>query len=177
MGAMAAQITGVSIVYSTVCSGADHRKHQSFAPLSFVRGIHRVSNAESVSILWRHHVESSLYTQTQEPRRFAIMFTHIICIQIYLMSLHVIVLILIANYHNTQGISANAIEWFDIIIILIGWITGICCHELNGIILDHKIIMYQYSIHLISSNAIPLIWYILFNLMSFMSCHALDIAW
>ena len=41
MGAMASQITGVSIVYSTVCSGADQRKHQSSASLAFVRGIHR----------------------------------------------------------------------------------------------------------------------------------------
>ena len=41
MSPMASQITGVSIVYSTVCSGADQRKHQSSASLAFVRGIHR----------------------------------------------------------------------------------------------------------------------------------------
>ena len=41
MSAIASQITGVSIVYSTVCSGADQRKHQSSASLAFVRGIHR----------------------------------------------------------------------------------------------------------------------------------------
>ena len=41
MSTMASQITGVSIVYSTVCSGADQRKHQSSASLAFVRGIHR----------------------------------------------------------------------------------------------------------------------------------------
>ena len=41
MSAMASQTTGVSIVYATVCSGADQRKHQSSAPLAFVRGIHR----------------------------------------------------------------------------------------------------------------------------------------
>ena len=40
MSAMASQITGVSIVYSTGCSDADQRKHQSPAPLVFVRGIH-----------------------------------------------------------------------------------------------------------------------------------------
>ena len=34
------QITGVSIVCSTVASGADQRKHQSSASLAFVRGIH-----------------------------------------------------------------------------------------------------------------------------------------
>ena len=39
--AMASQITSVSIVSSTVCSGVDHRKHQSSAPLAFVRGIRR----------------------------------------------------------------------------------------------------------------------------------------
>ena len=41
MDAMASQITGVSIIYSTVCSGADQRKHQSSASLAFVWGIHR----------------------------------------------------------------------------------------------------------------------------------------
>ena len=38
---VASQITGVSIVYSTVCSGAEQRNHQSSASLAFVRGIHR----------------------------------------------------------------------------------------------------------------------------------------
>ena len=38
MGAMASQITCVSIVCS---SGGDQRKHQSIASLAFVRGIHR----------------------------------------------------------------------------------------------------------------------------------------
>ena len=41
MSAMASQIPRVSIVYSTICSGADKRKHQSSALLAFVRGIHR----------------------------------------------------------------------------------------------------------------------------------------
>ena len=41
MSAMASQITGVSVVYSTVCSGSDQRKHQSSASLVVVRGIHR----------------------------------------------------------------------------------------------------------------------------------------
>ena len=40
MGAMASQITGITIVYSTVYSGADQRKHQSSVSLAFVRGIH-----------------------------------------------------------------------------------------------------------------------------------------
>ena len=41
MGAIASQITSLTFVYSTVCSDADQRKHQSFASLAFVRGIHR----------------------------------------------------------------------------------------------------------------------------------------
>ena len=41
MGAMASQITSLMIVYSTVYSGADQRKHQSSASLAFVWGIHR----------------------------------------------------------------------------------------------------------------------------------------
>ena len=41
MGAMGSQITGLTIVYSTVYSGADQRKHQCSASLAFVRGIHR----------------------------------------------------------------------------------------------------------------------------------------
>ena len=41
MSAMVILITGVSIVESTVCSGADKRKHQSSASLAFVRGIYR----------------------------------------------------------------------------------------------------------------------------------------
>ena len=40
MSAMASQITGASIVWSTVGSGADQRKHQSSASLAFVSGIH-----------------------------------------------------------------------------------------------------------------------------------------
>ena len=38
---MASHITGVSIVCSTICSGADQRKHQSFLSLAFVRRFHR----------------------------------------------------------------------------------------------------------------------------------------
>ena len=41
MGAMTYQITSLTIVYSTVYSGAYQRKHQSPASLAFVRGIHR----------------------------------------------------------------------------------------------------------------------------------------
>ena len=41
VAAMASQITSLTIVRSTVYSGADQRKRQSSASLAFVRGIHR----------------------------------------------------------------------------------------------------------------------------------------
>ena len=41
IGTMASQITNLTIVYSTVYSGTDQRKHQSSASLAFVRGFHR----------------------------------------------------------------------------------------------------------------------------------------
>ena len=43
MGSMASQITSLTIVSSTVCSGVNQRKQQSSASLAFMRGIHRWS--------------------------------------------------------------------------------------------------------------------------------------
>ena len=40
LGTVVSQITSISIVYSTICSGTDQRKHQSSASLAFVRRIH-----------------------------------------------------------------------------------------------------------------------------------------
>ena len=41
MSTIASQITSLTIVYSTVYSGVDQRKHQSSTSLAFVWGIHR----------------------------------------------------------------------------------------------------------------------------------------
>ena len=41
MGAIASQITSLTILYSTLYSDGDQRKHQSSASLAFVRGLHR----------------------------------------------------------------------------------------------------------------------------------------
>ena len=41
MTTMASQITSLTVVYSTVYWDADQRKHQSYASLAFVWGIHR----------------------------------------------------------------------------------------------------------------------------------------
>ena len=75
MAAMASPITSLTFVCSTVYSSLDQKKHQSSASLAFARGIHRwlvnsphgnspvtgefptqrASNAQNVSIWWRHH--------------------------------------------------------------------------------------------------------------------------
>ena len=64
MGAIAFQITSITIVYTTVYSGADQRKHQKprvtglcegNSPLTGEFPPQRASNAENVSIWWRHH--------------------------------------------------------------------------------------------------------------------------
>ena len=59
MRAMASQINSISIVYSTNCSGVDQRKHQRSVWLTFVVEIQfpaqRASNAQNVSVWWRHH--------------------------------------------------------------------------------------------------------------------------
>ena len=71
MGAIASQITSLTIVYSTVYSDADQRKHQGSASLAFCAGnspatgefpAQMASNAEKVSIWWRHHVIGSYTT-------------------------------------------------------------------------------------------------------------------
>ena len=41
MSSLASEVTSLTIVYSTVYSGADQRKHRSSTSLAFVRGIHR----------------------------------------------------------------------------------------------------------------------------------------
>ena len=68
---VASQITSLTIVYSTVYSGADHRKHPCSASLAFSEGSlpvngeflpQKASNAENVSIWWRHYGVIALYT-------------------------------------------------------------------------------------------------------------------
>ena len=56
------QITDVSIVFSTVCPGADQRKHQSSTSLAFVRGNHQwlVDSPHKGPITWKiFHMMSS----------------------------------------------------------------------------------------------------------------------
>ena len=55
MGTIASQITSLTIVYSTIYSDADQRKHQSSASLAFVRGIHRgpVNSLHKWPVTWK----------------------------------------------------------------------------------------------------------------------------
>ena len=60
MDTIASQITSLTIVYSTVYTDADQWKHQSSASLALCAGnspgtAQMASNAENVSIWWRHH--------------------------------------------------------------------------------------------------------------------------
>ena len=65
MGTITSQITSLTIVYSTIYSVADQRKHQSSMRVTgLCKGnspgtgefpAQRASNAENVSIWWRHH--------------------------------------------------------------------------------------------------------------------------
>ena len=64
MGTLASQITSFTIVFSTVYSDADQRKHQIFRVLGLCAGnspvagefhAHMAIDAEYVSIWWRHH--------------------------------------------------------------------------------------------------------------------------
>ena len=66
MSEMASQITSLIIVYSTVYSSTDQRKHQSSVFLALCAGnspvtgefpAQRASYAENISIWWRHHVD------------------------------------------------------------------------------------------------------------------------
>ena len=55
MGAIASQITSLTIVYSTVYSGVDQRKHQSSASLALLGEIHRgpVNSPHKWPVTWK----------------------------------------------------------------------------------------------------------------------------
>ena len=69
--------TGVLIVYSTVCSGADQRKHQSSALMGLCAGnspvtgefpAQRPINAENVFMCWRRHASCFLHRHRENPK-------------------------------------------------------------------------------------------------------------
>ena len=97
---IASQITNRTIVYSTVYSDADQRKHQSSASLVFVRGIHRWPVNSRTKCQKRgkcfHFMTSSCYLQNIAVPHACILvlcYTHgyfleIICIRIFIRELN-----------------------------------------------------------------------------------------
>ena len=77
MGSMASRITSLTIVYSTIYSGADQRKHQSSASLAFVRGIHRgpVNSPHKgpVTRNWFHLMTSSFVPRERQEHVYLIL--------------------------------------------------------------------------------------------------------
>ena len=64
MSTMASQITGISVIYSTVCSGVGQKKSSKLSVTGLCEGnspvtgefpAQRDSNAENASIRWRYH--------------------------------------------------------------------------------------------------------------------------
>ena len=87
MGAMASHITSLMIVYSTVYSGADQSKHQNLRVIGLCGGnspgtgkfpAQMASNAENVSIWWRHHHASisTMSANAKDGWRIAQLFTY-----------------------------------------------------------------------------------------------------
>ena len=66
MGAVASEITSITIVNSTVYSAADQRERQNPASLAFVRGIHRgpVTNvALNSNIYFQKNISNRKYKE------------------------------------------------------------------------------------------------------------------
>ena len=79
MNAMTSQITVVSIVCLTICSGAHQRKYQKLRVTGLCEGnppviggfpSQRVRNAKNVSIWWCHHAKSIAKTCLSIPNRW-----------------------------------------------------------------------------------------------------------
>ena len=82
MSTMASQITGVSIIYWTVCSGSDQRKHHRSVSLAFVRGIHLwpVNSPHKGPVKQKmfpfDDVIMSMYTQLPQYQLYTITLQH-----------------------------------------------------------------------------------------------------
>ena len=61
MSAMASQLTGILAVYSTVSSGAHHRRSTSLACVGGFPS-QKANNADNASIWWRRH---EIYTRSK----------------------------------------------------------------------------------------------------------------
>ena len=121
MGAMASQIISITIVYSTVYSGADHRKHQSSAPLAFVRGINpspvnSPTNGQSRGKCFHLMTSSCEYIcapKTASPCRPNTMIptTTIVSVNFFLISKLFISMNWFTGYHTDDSHNANIPQW------------------------------------------------------------------
>ena len=70
MSVMSSRITNLTIVYSSVYSGADQRKHQSSSSLAFVREIHRwpVNSAHRGPVTRKMFPFDDVIMSTDRPR-------------------------------------------------------------------------------------------------------------
>ena len=77
MGAIASQITSLTIVYSTVYSGTDQRKHQSSTTLAFVRWIHQgpVNSPHKWPVTRKHYDDVIITTQESQITSLAIVYS------------------------------------------------------------------------------------------------------
>ena len=109
MSAMVSQITGISIVWFTVCSGADQRKRQNSALLAFVRGIHRwlvtgefpsqlASNADNVSYWWRHHDTERVFSKSLIAT--AVAFCEMLFPSALIISIEIVQWVVFSIYHS-----------------------------------------------------------------------------
>ena len=140
MMAIASQITGISIVYSTICSGAYQRKHQNSVSLGFVPcdewiPTKRASNAENFSIWWRHH-DSDGYPPGVLTEIHLILLRFALCSVLHIgFRSPLSPLVLFVNYYlcrsrnnKMQTRLLNSLELFDSFFILWNSIPDFRCN-------------------------------------------------
>ena len=133
MRAMAFQITGVSIVYWNVCSGADQIKYQRSVSLAYVGNspvigefpAHWANNAENISIWWHH----------------GWVFSHILVRQMDIFSVSEWILFLLTDFDQVlyRPPYMLLLIWFHALVrnfenIILGWKTPYIWHHQNYIL-------------------------------------------
>ena len=115
MSTMASQITSLTLVYSTVYSDADQRKHHSSTSLAFVRGIHR----SPVNSLHKWPVTRKMFPFEDVIMQWRHMMTlwhgHLFCITAPLCTESI----------SYQWIFSTNSQWFwvSIVSLLLAWVN------------------------------------------------------